>query len=69
MKGFSIKTDSIESRFVIGPSNMQFEGVYACPFQPGNVTGCGSEGVKTISGVSFITVHVAYASTVQTKIA
>ena len=33
---------SIESRFVIGPSNILFAGVYV----PGNCTGCGGEGVK-----------------------
>ena len=38
--------ESIESRFVIGPSNILFEGVYVCTFQPGNCTGCGREGVN-----------------------
>ena len=37
---------STESRFVTGPSNTLFAGVYVCTFQPGNVTGWGSEGVK-----------------------
>ena len=37
---------SIESRFVIGPSNILFASVYVCTFQPGNVTDWGSEGVK-----------------------
>ena len=40
----SIKIRSIESRFVIGPSNIPFADM--CTFQPGNFTGCGSEGVK-----------------------
>ena len=35
-----------EGRFVIGPSNMLFACVYVCTFQPGNVTGQGSEGVN-----------------------
>ena len=38
--------DSIESRFVIEPSNILSGGLYVCTFQPGNFTGCGSEGVK-----------------------
>ena len=39
---------SIESKFVIGPSDIMFPGVCVCCFQPGNFTGCGSEGVKII---------------------
>ena len=39
--------DGIESRFVTGPSNILFGGVYLCTFQPGNFTGFGSEGVNT----------------------
>ena len=42
----SIKMHSIESRFVIGSSNILPGGVYVCSFQPVNLTGCGSEGVK-----------------------
>ena len=42
----SIKTHSIESKFVIGPSNILVVGLYVCTFQPGNFTGWGSEGVK-----------------------
>ena len=38
--------DSIESRFVIGPSNILSAGVYVCTFRPGNFTGCSNEGVK-----------------------
>ena len=38
---------SVESRFVMGPSNILFAGVYVCTFQPGNFTGCGSEGVNS----------------------
>ena len=34
-----------ESRFVIGPSNTLFAGVYVSTFQPGHFTGWGSEGV------------------------
>ena len=37
---------SIKSRFVIGPSNILFAGVYVSIFQPGNFTGWGSEGVN-----------------------
>ena len=39
---------SVKSRFVIGPSNILFAGVYIymCTFQPGNRTGWGSEGVN-----------------------
>ena len=33
-------------RFVIRPSDILFASVYVCTFQPGNVTGWGSEGVK-----------------------
>ena len=42
----SIKMHSIKSRFVIGPSNVLFVGMYMSTFQPGNFTGCGSKGVK-----------------------
>ena len=52
MKGFLffflIKMHSIQSRFVIGPWNILFAGVYVIyvyTFQPGNFTGWGSEGV------------------------
>ena len=37
---------SIEIRFVIGPSDILFAGVYVCTFQPQNWTGWGSEGVS-----------------------
>ena len=37
---------NIESRFVVGPSNTMFTGVYVCTYQPANFTGCGSEGVN-----------------------
>ena len=40
-----MKTHSTESGFVVGPSSIQFRGVYVCTFHPGNFTGCGSEGV------------------------
>ena len=42
-KSTSVKTRSVESRFVKGPSNMLFAGVYVNTFQPGNFTGRGSE--------------------------
>ena len=42
----AIKMHSVESRFVIGPSNILFGSVYVCTFQPGNYTGWGSEEVK-----------------------
>ena len=38
-----------QCRLVTGPSNVQPAGKYVCTFQPGNFTGCGSEGVKTDS--------------------
>ena len=37
---------SIESIFVIGPSNILFGSVHRCKFEPGNFTVWGSEGVK-----------------------
>ena len=40
-----MKIDSTESRFVIRPSNILFAGVHVSIFQPGNITGRGSEGV------------------------
>ena len=42
----SIKMLNIKSRFVIGPSNILYTGMHVYTFQPGNFTGCGSEGVK-----------------------
>ena len=42
----SIKMHSTEGRFVTGPSNTLSAGVYVDAFQPGNCTGCGSEGVN-----------------------
>ena len=42
----SVKMHSIESRFVTGPSNILFAGVYVCTFLPGNFTCWGSEGVN-----------------------
>ena len=42
----SAKMHSVESRFVIGPSDILFADVYKCIFQPGNFTGWGSEGVN-----------------------
>ena len=35
-------------RHVTGPSNIPFDGVYMCTFQPRNCAGWGSEGVKLI---------------------
>ena len=37
---------SIESRLVIGPSNILFAGVYVSIFQPGNFPSWDSEGVN-----------------------
>ena len=45
----SVKMHSTESRFVIGPSNVLFAGVYVYTSQPGNFAGCCSEGVKSSS--------------------
>ena len=39
---------SVRRRFVAGPSNILFAGVYVYTFQPGNFTGWGSEGVKVV---------------------
>ena len=33
-----MKMHIVESRFVIGPSNILFGDVYECTFQPGNCT-------------------------------
>ena len=41
----------IERRFVIGLSSILFAGVYLITFQPGNFTGCGSEGVNHVAVV------------------
>ena len=35
-----------KSKFVIGPSNILFAGVYVCTFDSGNLTRLGSKGVK-----------------------
>ena len=53
----SIKMHSIESRFVIRPSNILSAGMYVCTFQPGNFTGCGtgSEGVKMKTACPLLT--------------
>ena len=54
MKGFSSKDTALKVD-VIGPENMLFVGAFACIFQTGNFTGCGSEGVKQarlVSGVA-----------------
>ena len=37
---------SVESGFVIGPSNILFASLHVCTFQPGNFTGWGSEVVN-----------------------
>ena len=37
---------SVKIRFVTGPSNTLFDGVYVCTFQPRNLTCWGSEGVN-----------------------
>ena len=47
MKGFVSKCTALE-RHVTGPSNIPFDGVYMCTFQPQNCAGWGSEGVKLI---------------------
>ena len=39
---------NIESRFVIGPSNILFEGVYVCTFQPGNIQAEMVNGLRTL---------------------
>ena len=42
----SIKTHSIENRFVTGPLNILFSRVHVCIFEPEKITGWGSEGVN-----------------------
>ena len=42
------KNAHIEIRFVIGPLNTLFDGVYVCTFQPGNLTCWGREGVTLV---------------------
>ena len=39
-----MKMHNIESRSVIGPSDILFGGVDVCTFQPGNFTGWGNVG-------------------------
>ena len=51
---------SIESRFVIGPSNILFVGVYV----PGNLTGWGSEGVKMALFAAHLNAEVILVVTV-----
>ena len=49
---------SIDSRFVIGPSDTLFADVYVRTFLPGNFTGWGREGVKMGSDVSHFNVSL-----------
>ena len=50
MKGFLSKCHCIESRSVTtGPWYMLFASVYVWTFQPGNLTGWGSEGANKIT--------------------
>ena len=48
---------SIESRFVVGPSNILVACMYVCTSQPGNFTGWGGKGfdvcVACTSGYAF----------------
>ena len=65
----SIKMHSNKSRFVIGPSNILSEGVYAYTFQPGNFTCWGSEGVRvaelTTTAVTVAMMLVLHAVTMN----
>ena len=45
---------SIESRFVIGPSNILFACVYVCTFQPGNFTGRNSKGFNVCVACMYV---------------
>ena len=45
MKGFLSKCTVLKVDVVV-PSTILFTGVYVCTFQPGNLIGWGSEGVK-----------------------
>ena len=42
----SFKVRGIESRFVIGPSNILFVGVYVCTFQPRSLTTGAAKELK-----------------------
>ena len=50
-KWIFIKTHSIESRLVIGLQNILFAGVCMYFFEPRNLTGWSSEGVKYLTGI------------------
>ena len=59
--------DNIESRFVVGLSNI-FGGVYVCTFQLGYFTGCGREGEygsRFVVGTSNILFGGVYVCTFQ----
>ena len=56
-----------ESRLVIGPSTILFDGMYACTFQHGNFTRWGSEGVKN-KFARKLTVSVLKTKSKRTKI-
>ena len=61
-KKTSIKRHITEIRFVTGPSNILFAGAYVCSFQPGNVTGWGSEGVNHYVQVALLLLRRWYTS-------
>ena len=46
MKGLLSKCTALKVRFVTGPSDILFTGVYVCTSQPGHFTGWGSERVN-----------------------
>ena len=47
-----VKTHRIESRFVTGPEKKKSLQACARTFQPGNLTGLSSEGVKSVIATS-----------------
>ena len=49
MKRFLSKNALYWKQISIGPSNVLYTGMYMCTFQPGYLTGCVGEGVKSWS--------------------
>ena len=59
---------SVESRFVIRPSDILSAGVYVCTFQPRNFTGCGSEWVNPMLEIWVTTTAAAKLAKIRGKI-
>ena len=58
----SIKMHSIDGRFVTGPSDILFSGMYVCTFRPGNFTVLSSEGVNET--LKWLSLFLCYAGVV-----